>query len=56
MGEAISDGILCLVEPVVECAFDDFEVLDGGLLQDPGFVLAIGGQGQFLYEVFNVGF
>ena len=55
MREAVGDGILGLVEPVVEGVLDAPEVLDGGLLQNPGLVLAISGQRQLLDHILDIG-
>jgi len=53
VGESICDGILCLVEPVINAIFDISQILDGGFLQNSGFVLAIGGQGQFFNHLLD---
>ena len=33
MSESIGDGVLCLVDPIIEAEFDVSEVFDGGLLE-----------------------
>ena len=55
VGESIGDGVLRLVQPVVEAIFDISEILDGGLLQNSSFVFAVGRQGDFFNHLLDVG-
>ena len=54
MRQPVSDGVLSLVEPVIEQVLDSPQIVDGCFLQDPGFVLAVSGQRKFLDDFLDV--